>query len=92
MKLLPWCQEQPWWPIILPLLESGMVVMLHVPNQPPGLRLRYKVTGGTLILQQCSMPWYHIHTAWPMEAQVEFESLLESLGVTHDGPPRMGHA
>lgn len=91
MELLTWCKQQPWWPIVEPMLEAGMLVALHVPNHPPKQRLTQRSTGGVLILEHCSAPWWHIHHAWPLEASTTVEVIDAFLkGGKHS--PRMGEA
>lgn len=40
MSAASWAQGTPWWKLIKPLLDTGLVVMLHVPETIPAHAIR----------------------------------------------------
>ena len=55
MSLLAWSKEQPWWPHVRGLIESGLYVLLHLPELPPveERKIIHRPSGGYIEIAQC---------------------------------------
>jgi len=85
VTLLAWSKEQPWWPHVRGLIESGLYVLLHLPELPPveERKLFHRPSGGCVEIAQCRADCWHIVLAadpHEMARVVRENSVVSPLG------------
>ena len=63
MTFTNWCRQQSWWPVVHPLLEQGVSLIIHVPaGFPTKSELTHRASGAKLIIVPCEqrVPVWHI--------------------------------
>lgn len=58
--LLTWAQAQPFWPVLIGLLDKNCIVVLHAPNLPEGATRLGRKDLGIVQFVNCMSPDWHI--------------------------------